>query len=100
MCVFWVIWSRPIERVTVEGAYFLISNYFTSRRAPVTNLASITENFSIRPPTITLHFEPPTPFGKSVRIIPPAQGLFIFDRKGFDEVAAFLRSVVNDRERL
>jgi hypothetical protein len=99
VCAFWLIWSRPIERVTVEGDYFLISNYFTSRRVPVTHLASITESYGFHPPTITLHFEPPTPFGKRVRIIPPVQGLFIFDRKSFDEVAAFLRSVTNDRQR-
>ena len=98
--VFWLIWSRPIQLVTFEGDHFIISNYINSRRVPVAHLASVTENFSLRPPTITLHFEPSTPFGKSVRIIPPAQGLFIFDRKCFDEVAAFLRSLVNDRERL
>jgi hypothetical protein len=99
LCVFWVIWSRPIKLVTVEGDYFIISNYFTSRRVPVAHLADITENYSGRTPTIILYFEPPTPFGKRVRIIPP-QGLFIYDRKSFDEVAAFLRSVANDRERL
>ena len=95
---YWLIWSWSIERVTVEGEYFVISNYFTSRRLPVTHLASVTESYGVCS-TITLHFEPPTPFGKRVRIIPP-QGLFIYDRKSFDEVAAFLRSVVNDRERL
>ena len=99
LCVFWVIWSRPIKLVTVEGDYFIISNYFTSRRVPVAHLPDITENYSGRTPTIILYFEPTTPFGKRVRIIPP-QGLFIYDRKSFDEVAAFLRSVVNDRERL
>ncbi|HKQ89931.1 MAG TPA: hypothetical protein VJZ77_04550 [Blastocatellia bacterium] len=86
--------------VTIEGDYFVVSNYFTKRRVPVAHLDSVTENFSLRPPSLSLYFEPPTTFGKHVRIIPPAQGLFIFDRKSFDEVAAFLRSVVNDRQRL
>jgi hypothetical protein len=100
VCVFWLIWSWPIKLVTVEGDYFLISNYFTSHRAPVAHLASITENRDNRTPAITLYFEPPTPFGRRVRIIPPAQRLFIFDRESFDEVASFLRSLANDRERL
>jgi hypothetical protein len=100
VCVFWLIWSWPIERVTVEGDYFVISNYFTSRRVPVTHLASITESYGFRPPTIVLHFEPPTPFGKRVRIIPPVHGLFIIDSKSSDEVAAFLQSLVKNRESL
>jgi hypothetical protein len=98
VCVIWLIWSWPIERVTAEGDYFLISNYFTSRRVPVAHLASIIEIRDTRTPAITLYFEPPTPFGRRVRIIPPT-GLFVFDRESFDEVAAFLRSVINDRER-
>ena len=97
-CAYWLIWSWPIERVTVEGDYFLISNYFTSCRVPVANLASIVEIRDDRTSAITLYFEPPTPFGRRVRIIPPT-GLFVFDRESFDEVAAFLRSVINDRER-
>ena len=98
-CTAVLIWSWPIKLVTVEGDYFVISNYFTSHHEPIAHLARITESYSVRPPTITLHFEPPSPFGKRVRII-PAEGLFIFDRKSFDDVAAFLRSVVSDRERL
>jgi len=85
--------------VTVEGDYFIISNYINSYRAPIVYLVSMTENYNNRTPTITLYFEPPTPFGKRVRIIPP-QGPFMFKREGFDEVAAFLRSRINDRERL
>jgi hypothetical protein len=92
------MWSWPIKLVTVEGDYFVISNYITRRRAPVAHLADITESYSGRTPSITLNFEPPTAFGKSVRIIPP-QGLFTYDRKGFDEVVTFLRSLANDRKR-
>ena len=98
-CVVFLFWSWPIKLVTVEGDHFIISNYVTSHRAPIAHLVSIAENYNNRTPTITLYFEPPTPFGKRVRIIPP-QGLFMFNREGYDEVAAFLRSLINDRERL
>jgi len=98
-CIVLLIWSWPIKLVTVEGDYFIISNYITCHRAPIAHLVSIAENYNNRTPTITLYFEPPTPFGKRVRIIPP-QGFFMFNREGFDEVAAFLRSRINDRERL
>jgi hypothetical protein len=97
-CVYWLVWSWPIKLVTIEGDYFVISNYFTSHRVPVANLASINE-IRHRTPAITLYFEPPTPFGRRVRIIPPC-GFFIINWEGFDEVVTFLRSVVNDRERL
>jgi len=85
-----------MKHVAIEGDYFRISNYFVSYRVPVAHLASITEIRDNRTPAITLYFEPPTPFGRRVRIIPPT-GLFVFDRESFEEVAAFLRSVVNDR---
>ena len=96
-CTAVLIWSWPIKLVTVEGDYFVMSNYFTSHHVPIAHLASITESHSVHPPTIILHFEPSSPFGKRVRIIPPQVS---FAPEGPDEVAAFLRSVVNDRERL
>jgi hypothetical protein len=70
-----VIVSWPIKLITIEGDYFTISNYFTSHRAPIAHLANVTENNISRLPTISLYFEPPTQFGKRIRIIPP-QGLF------------------------
>ena len=106
MLIFWsvagvalLIWSWPIKRVTIEDDFFIISNYFTSYRVPVTHLANVTEGFGTRVRRIILHFKPPTPFGKRICIIPP-QGLSISDRKSFDEVTAFLQSLVKKRERL
>jgi len=98
VCVIWLIWSWPIERVAVEGDYFLISNYFTSCRVPVANLASIVEIRDDRTSAITLYFEPPTPFGRRVRIIPPC-GVFVYNWEDFDEAVTFLRDLLNDHER-
>jgi hypothetical protein len=95
---YWLIWARPIKRVTVEGDHFVISNCFTSHRVSVAHLASITEIRDGRIPTITLYFEPPTPFGGRVRIIPPVESSAI-NRAGFDEAVTFLRGLLNEHER-
>ena len=95
---YWLIWTRPIKRVTVECDHFVISNCFTSHRVPVARLASITEIRDDRVPTITLYFEPPTPFGGRVRIIPPVESSAI-KHAGFDEAVTFLRGLLDDHER-
>jgi hypothetical protein len=84
--------------VTFEGDYFVISNCFTSHRVSVAHLASITEIRDDRVPTITLYFEPPTPFGGRVGIIPPVESSAI-NRAGFDEAVTFLRGLLNEHER-
>jgi hypothetical protein len=94
-----LLWSWPIKRVTIEGDFFIISNYFTSYRVPIAHLTDVTEGFGTRLRRIILHFEPKTPFGKRICIIPP-QGSSISDRKSFDEVTAFLQSLVKNRKRL
>jgi hypothetical protein len=93
-----LIWAWPLKHVTIEGDYFRISNYFVSHRVPVAHLASITEIRDNRIPAINLYFEPPTPFGRRVRIIPPS-GIFIFNQEGFNEVVTFLQGLLNDHER-
>lgn len=93
-----LIRSWPIKRVTIEGDFFIISNYLTSYCVPVAHLAGVTEGFGTRLRRIILHFKPPTPFGKRICIIPP-QGSSTSDRKSFDEVIAFLQSLVKNRER-
>jgi hypothetical protein len=88
-----LIYSWPIKLVTVEGDYFVISNYFTTRLVPIAHLAKVSESYLGRGPTIILYFEPPTPFGKRVRIIP------IGSSSDFDEIMTFLRSLIGNRER-
>ena len=87
-----LIYSWPIKLVTLERDCFVISNYFTSRRVPITHLAKVSESYAGRVPTIILHFDPPTPLGKRVRII-TATGLFLFNNRDFDEIVALLRSL-------
>src|SRR5262245_42800249 len=92
---YWLIWSWSIERVPMQSQSLSICNYFTNRRVSVTHLDSVTESYGVYS-KMTHHLDRSTPFGKPVRIIPP-QGLFISDRKSFDELASYLPSVVNDR---
>jgi hypothetical protein len=90
-----LIYSWPIKLVTVEGDYFVISNYFIKRRVPIAHLAKVGEGAILsRRPTIILYFEPPAPFGKRVRIITPW-----LSKSSDDEIAAFLRSLISNRER-
>jgi len=95
-CISVALVSWPIKLITIEGDFFTIFNYFSSYRVPISHLANVTESNISRLSTIYLHFEPPTPYGKRIRIIPP-HGFFTND---FDEVMAFLRSLVSDHKRL
>jgi hypothetical protein len=106
MVIFWSVWgvafiirSWRIKHITVEDDFFIISNYFTNYCVPVTHLADVTEGLGTRLRRIILRFEPPTPFGKRICIIPPP-GSSISDRKSFDEVIAFLQSLVKNRDGL
>ena len=89
-CIYVLIFSWPIKKVTIQGDYFVISNYFTNRRAPIAHLARVSKSDLGRGPAINLYFEPPSPFGKRVRILPGDD---------FDEIMAFLQSLISNRER-
>jgi hypothetical protein len=88
---YFVLW-RSIKRVSVDGDYFLISNYVRTHRAPLNSLSAIAIE---KRGGIVLHFEPPTPFGSSVRIIPPIEP---FDDTLAQEAASYLKSIINQRE--
>src|SRR6266853_672745 len=70
-CAGVVAWTWPMKTVALEDNVFLISNWFSTRRVPSTHLRKISESRMNREPTITLYFDPPTPFGGKVRIVPP-----------------------------
>jgi hypothetical protein len=91
VCIWLVVWSRPMKFVALDGDSFCISNYFSTCAVPISRLCRIEQDRNNRTPTITLYFEPPTPFGKRVRIVPPID----FRRAAFDEVSSFLQSVLN-----
>ena len=86
------IYAWPIKQVAIEGDYFVISNFFVIRRAPISHLARVSESQLLsHGATIILHFEPPTPFGKRVRLITPFGS-------SDDEIAAYLRSLIDSRD--
>jgi len=89
-----LMYSWPIKKVTVDGDYFVISNYLIIRRVPIAHLAKVGESRLGQFPTIILHFEPSTPFGKRVRLITPW-----FSKSSDDEIAEFLQSLISNRER-
>ena len=91
-CAALLVWTWPIKTVEWTGDAFVISNYITTHRVPASHLRRFTENRMNRTPTITLYFEPPTPFGRRVRIIPIPP--FSFSMARFDEVAKLLNSVL------
>jgi hypothetical protein len=94
-CGVLLVWSRSIERVSVDGNSFLISNYITTHRVPISHFHGISERRHNRTPTIVLHFDPPTPFGRSIRIIPPGQ---MFGASRFDKAASFLKSLIDEHQ--
>ncbi|MBO0863000.1 MAG: hypothetical protein J2P21_31795, partial [Chloracidobacterium sp.] len=120
MSVQWIKWVWPLKHVTIEGDYFCISDYLVSHRVPFAHLTGLTEIRAIRDngsryskyyldndthevrymasptPAIDLYFDPPTPFGKHVRFIPPSS---LFDREPFNEALTFLLGLLNDQER-
>jgi hypothetical protein len=95
VCIWLVVWSRPIKFVALDGDSFSISNYFSKCAVPKSHLCRIEEDRSNRTPTITLYFEPPTRFGKRVRIVPPVG---FFSRAAFDEASSFLHSLLNTND--
>lgn len=64
-------WSWPIKKVALSGDRFLISNYWREIEVPVECLAAVEEHQFNRNPNICLFFDPPTAFGRKVRIIVP-----------------------------
>ena len=91
-CVFLVWWTLPIKKVSVSADQFLISNYLREIRVPVTQLVKIGEDRGNRTPNIALFFDPPTAFGRKIRIVPP------FSRKEFDRIAQLLRGIIGKNE--
>lgn len=90
-----LLWSVKIKRVSVDGNSFVIVDYATTHRVPISHLQSISEHSNFIAPTILLHFDPPTPFGRSIHIIPPVR---MFGGSRYDEAVSFLNSQINERE--
>lgn len=88
-----LIWSLPIKVVEIEGDHFSISNFRSTHLVPISNLFYFEEDRMNRTPSIMLHFDPPTPFGKSVKFIPP-RGSLMKRMSAFDEICDWLKEVL------
>src|SRR6188768_101099 len=89
-CAILVWWTMPIKKVSLRGDEFIISNYRKEVVVPVSSLVKMSEDQGNRTPNIALFFEPPTSFGRKVRIVVP----WDFGRHEFDRIAKTLRQII------
>jgi hypothetical protein len=64
-------WALPIKKVSLMGNHLRISNYWREIDVPVSQIAKIRGSRWNRAPNVTLSFDPPTPFGRKIRIVVP-----------------------------
>jgi hypothetical protein len=76
--------------VSLHDGEFIISNYRKKTAVPTSALVSICEDRWNRTPSIALFFDPPTAFGRKIRIIPP----WDFRGQKFNLVAQVLREIL------
>lgn len=88
-----VVWTWPLKFVEIQGDQLSVSNSIKTHLIPALDLYFMEVDRDTKTPSITLFFNPPTPFGKSIRILPPQ------DRKrvSFDRAARWLQSQPNCR---
>jgi hypothetical protein len=87
----WLLWwAQSIRFVSTDGEQFLISDLRRRILVPVSQLQYWTENRMNRTPSICLYFDPPTEFGRKIRLIPPTDFL---SRKRFDAVIGLLEEI-------
>ena len=94
-CAFFFSWSWHLARISISDDHFLISNYFSVHRVPFSHLRRLTEHPWDRSRTISLFFEPPTPLGAHVRVLPPSE---FFSSARYDDIVAFLTALIQHRE--
>jgi hypothetical protein len=90
-----VAWARLIKVVEVGGGEFTISNYKKRIAVPVWHLSMIIEDKYNRTPSIDLIFDPPTEFGRVIRIVPP---IGFFSYRTYDAVTVVLREILRCRQ--
>ena len=87
----WLVWwGRLIRFVSTDGDQFLISDLRRRVLVPVSQLHHWTEDRTNRTPSICLYFDPPTEFGRKIRLITPTDFL---SRKRFDAVVRRLEEI-------
>lgn len=72
LSLFTLWWVWPIRTVTLGGEKFILSDLRRSCEVPVAHLVEIHEHRWNRTPNIVLIFDPPTPFGRKVRLVTPS----------------------------
>ncbi len=80
-CAFLVWWTTPIKKVSLRGDEFVVSNYLKEVPVPVSTLVKLREDRWNRTPNIALYFNPPTAFGRKIRIVVP----WDFSRRGIQK---------------
>ena len=69
-CVFIGRMAWYLERVSLDGATLIVSNYWRSARIPVAALRRVTVERFVRGQPIALEFAEPTAFGRRVEFLP------------------------------
>lgn len=90
ICVFLVWWTLPIKKVSLRGDDFVVSNYRKEVSVPTSSLVRLSEDRWNRTPNIALFFDPPTSFGRKIRIVVP----WDFRGRKFDQIAQTLHQII------
>ncbi len=88
-----IAWARPLKFAEIKGDHLSVSNSVATHLIPARDLYFMEVDRDTRTPSITLYFNPPTPFGKSIRILPPNGR----NCTAFDRAARWLQSQPNCR---
>jgi hypothetical protein len=92
-CAFLLWWTLPIKKVSLCDGQFLISNYRREIRVPAAQLVKIREDRWNRTPNIALFFDPPTAFGRKIRIVPP---YMVWSSREYNRVVQLLRGIIEE----
>src|SRR5882757_2211984 len=90
-CALLTWWAAPIKKVSLDEHYFAIGNYRREILVPISSFLKIREDRFNKTPNISLFFDPPTEFGRKIRLIPLHE---IWSRREFDRISALLRNLV------
>lgn len=93
---FAVGWAWSIKVVEIHGDQFSISNFRSTHLVPISHLCYFEEDRMNRTPSIVLYFDPPTPYGKCLKFIPP-NGPFLKGMTPFNEICDWLKEVLKSR---
>jgi hypothetical protein len=88
-----IMWARSLKFVEIKGDHLAVSNFTKTVLVPARDLYFMEVVREMKPPSITLYFNPPTPFGKCIAILPPSD----WKKANFDSATRWLQSQPNCR---